>query len=122
MENKDIHLYFDFFISFLGGYRVRDILNDNADIYIVFKNDYSKVYVATVFTLENIKKIMNDNNEKGFWASDCFIVSDLSKKTIYQAIDEVLKDGSVDISAIFSKANGTYFEIVESNEIREDLL
>ncbi|RKR09206.1 hypothetical protein C8C83_0825 [Flavobacterium sp. 90] len=122
MENKRIHLNYNFFISFPGGYRIQDALNDNIDVYIVLKNDYSKVYIATIFTLENIKMIMKNNREKWFWASDFFIVKDLSRNTIYQSIDDVLKNESLNIDTMFSKANMTYFEIFESNKIREDLL
>lgn len=122
MENRKIHLDFSFFVLFPGGYRVRDIFNDNVDIYIVLKSNYSKVYTATIFTLENIKMILENNHEKWFWASDFLIVKDLSRNTIYQSLDEILRNESLNIDTMFTKANGTYLEIVESNKIREDLL
>ena len=117
-----IHLGFDFFISFPGGYRISNIMNDNADIYIVLKNNYSIVYSTTVFTLENIKMIMENNDERWFWSNNFFIVKDLSRETIYKSVDEILKDESLDIDTIFSKIKETFFNLVESKEIREDLL
>ncbi|MBE8726486.1 hypothetical protein [Flavobacterium hungaricum] len=122
MENNDFFLAFDFFVSFPGGYRIKDITNGNTDVYIVLKSDFSKVYIATVFTLENIKTILRNNNQKWFWAQDLLVVKDLSRETIYQSIDEIMRDESLDVNLIFSVANKTYLEIVGSDKIREDLL
>lgn len=118
MENKTIHLGFDFFILFPGGYRIRDIKNDNADINIVLKSNLSTFYCTTVFTLENIKTVMETNNEKWFWSDNFLIVKDLSRETIYQSIDEILKDESLNLDTVFIKVEDSYF----NNEIREDLL
>lgn len=122
MENRMIHLGYDFFILFPGGFRVRNIMNDNADIYIVLKNNYSIVYSTTVFTLENIKMIMENNDERWFWLDNFFIVKDLSRETIYKSVDEILKDESLDVDTIFIKIEETFFNLVGSDKIREDLL
>jgi hypothetical protein len=122
MENREIHLNYNFFILFPGGYRVRDVLNDNTDIYIVLKNNHSKVYFATLFTLDNVKFIMEVNDEKWFWSSNFLVVKNLLKNEIYKIIDEIVNSDSLDMENIFSKLDKTYSEIVETNEIRDDLL
>lgn len=72
-------------------HRVEDIFNDNIDIHIILSND--EVYVATLFTLNNIDMLMRRDEASYFWASDMIIVPDLSHLTIRKAIQESLDDG-----------------------------
>ncbi|RKO68336.1 hypothetical protein D7322_27750 [Sphingobacterium puteale] len=72
-------------------HRVEDIFNDNIDIHIILSND--DVYVATLFTLNNIGMLMRRDEASYFWASDMIIVPDLSHLTIRKAIQEALDDG-----------------------------
>lgn len=118
MNDKTTHLGFDFFILFPGGYRVRDIKNDNTDINVVLKSNYSFFYCTTVFTLENIRTIMENNNEKWFWSNNFLITKDLSRESIYQSVDEILKSELLEIDNVFIKVEETDFD----NEIREYLL
>lgn len=72
-------------------HRVEDIFNDNIDIHIIMSND--EVYVATLFTLQNIEMLMRRNDASYFWSSDMIIVPGLSHLTMRKAIQEALDDG-----------------------------
>ena len=87
-----MHVLKDFKIVFPSGYGDPAMFNDNIDINIVLKN--GEVYFATAFTLANIKHLMDTNNSSSFWAPDLFIVKDLSKSCLLEAIGEMINDGS----------------------------
>lgn len=102
-------------ILYVNGYRVKDILNDNLDVFVAFEN--GKVFVGTMYTLLNIRSIMRHNNEIYFWGSDMIILEDLDRLTIQKAIKEMIKDGYFE--SAFSEA-GTIAKIYEGKTF-EDL-
>lgn len=123
MENRDrdTYLKYDFLVLFPGEYRVRNLYNDNTDIYIVFKNDFSKVFVATLFTLENISQIMNNNKECFFWASDMLIVDNLSRETIYSSINRIFNTEYYNVEEVFTLV-GSYVDVFDCENILYELL
>ncbi|MFC7773186.1 hypothetical protein [Flavobacterium sp. GCM10027622] len=118
---RDTYLKYDFLVLFPGGYRVRDLYNDNTDVYIVFKNDFSTVFVTTLFTTENINQIMRNNKESFFWASDMLILDNLSRETIYMSIDKIIKTDHLSLNNLFCIA-GSYSEVFDCENIIYDLL
>lgn len=118
METNDLY---KFYVLFPGGYRINDIDNENLDAYVVFKNDFSKVYFISLFTLANIKQIMDVNKQSFFWSTNMLIIENLSKKMIYESINEIIKTDNLEFDHIFEFV-GSYIEIFESNSILEELL
>lgn len=88
-----------FKIMFPGPYQVRDIYNDNLDLNIVLEN--GEVYFGTLFTLENIKNLMESDRDVYFWSTDMLILKDLSYESIYIVIKKLLNDGI--LKQVFSK-------------------
>lgn len=101
-----------FKILFPSGYFIDNFENDNIDINVVFEDH--TVYVATAFTLVNIRLLMGTNNY--FWASDMFIVSDLRKETLKKAINEAIKNEYFEL--IFNKI-GDIQQVYECNNFDE---
>jgi hypothetical protein len=79
----------EFKIIFPTGYKILDINSDNIDINVVLPN--GEVYFGTLFTNTNIKYLMNQERQHYFWATDMIIIEDLSKETIYKAIEELIE-------------------------------
>lgn len=97
MENK-------FIIEPFRGFH--DVLDDNVDVFIELE-DGSR-YTATLFTIENLKTLMDNYKSSGeclhgsfFWASNMLIVDNLSIHTINSVINELLKTS--EFFVIFSK-------------------
>ncbi|WP_103905141.1 hypothetical protein [Sphingobacterium lactis] len=88
-----------FKIMFPVPYQVRDIYNDNVDINIVLEN--GEVYFGTLFTLQNIKDIMESDSGIYFWSTDMLILNDLSQESISNVIKKLLSDGI--LNQVFSK-------------------
>lgn len=76
-------------ISFLG--EVEDRFNDNLDIFVSLRN--GKTYSFTVFTVSNLVKLMNQNEEKSFVCPDFLIVRELSLDCILDGISTCLELG-----------------------------
>ncbi len=81
----------NFKIIFPTGHQVTDLQNDNLDINVVLPT--GEVYWGCLFTLANIKLLMEREAGHFFWAADMVIVQDLQKETIYKAIRELLEAG-----------------------------
>jgi len=81
----------DFKITFPAGYNEVNELDGNIDVYIILES--GDVFVATLFTLPNIQKLITQFNSASFWASDMVIVKDLSHTSIREAIQELIDDG-----------------------------
>lgn len=78
-------------ILFPTGHQVEDFANDNLDIHVVLST--GEVYVGTLFTIQNIKLLMERDSEPSyFWASDMVIVKDLHMDTIELAVLEIVKE------------------------------
>lgn len=77
-------------IVFPSGYQVSNLLDDNLDVNIVFQD--GRVFFATLFTLDNIQRLMKKESAVYFWATDMIIVKDLSEGTIDEAIKKMIKD------------------------------
>ncbi len=79
-------------IFYPTGFQVKDILNDNIDINIIFEN--GDTYFATLFTIKNVEYLMktatNEIEKKYFWATDMIIVKDLMEKTINETIEHII--------------------------------
>ena len=80
-------------------YQVRDIYNDNVDINIVLEN--GEVYFGTLFTMQNIKDLMESDSEIYFWSTDMLILRDLSQESISNVIKKLLSEGILNL--VFSK-------------------
>jgi len=79
-------------------------LNGNLDIEVIM-ND-GKRYSATLFTLENIKELMDGHSQSGennngtyLWCLDMVIIKDLSIYTICEVVKSIID--SRDLSSIF---------------------
>jgi len=75
--------------------------NDNVDIEVIF--DSGKRYVATFFTLDNIRSLMDKYKEtqecKGglyFWASDMVVVRKLSREIIHETVEDLILTGEIE--------------------------
>jgi hypothetical protein len=95
------------------GYEVRFIPDgvnphptaDNVDVEVVF--DSGEFYVATFFTLENIRGLMEKNRRTGeclgglyLWASDMIIVERLTLDAVSRTVADLLVSG--EFGAAFS--------------------
>jgi flagellar biosynthesis component FlhA len=80
----------NFKIIFPTGYNVTNPDNDNIDVNIVLEN--RKVFFATIFTLENIKQLLNQENENYFWATDMITAKNISKQEIKKIITEIVNE------------------------------
>lgn len=89
----------DFKIVFPVGYQVNYIYEDNLDINIILHNE--DVFFGTLFTINNIKSISDKSKESFFSSTAMLIVKDLSKKTIYKSISELLANGY--LGEVFTK-------------------
>ena len=84
---------FDFKIV---GEPIENPLDDNVDVFVRLSD--GKNYVATFFTIDNIRSLMERYSKTGecleghyFWASDMIIVSDLTQNSIAETIEDLLR-------------------------------
>jgi len=77
-----------------------DPIDDNVDVEI--KMDDGRVYSATFFTMENIKRLLQDYQTSGecangtyIWAADMIIVNRLTEKVIRESIDGLIKENEI---------------------------
>jgi hypothetical protein len=73
-------------------------LESNEDVIIISNG---KRYSATIFTIESIKKVMQNHKISGesnsgsyFYCSDILIVEDRSRQTIIKAIESIIDAGN----------------------------
>lgn len=78
---------------------VIDIYNDNIDVQVEING---KMYVATFFTISNIRQIMSTYKSSGeclngkyFWASDMIIVDNLEENEIRKVITHLVDNGEI---------------------------
>lgn len=83
----------NFKIIFPAGYNVTDPDNDNIDVNIVLEN--RKVFFATIFTLENVRYLLNEGQESYFWATDMIIAKNATKPEIKKVITEIVNEGHI---------------------------
>ena len=76
-----------------------DKFNDNIDVNIITEN--GDVYFATIFTVENIRYLMNKNDQRYFWADSMVVVDELDINSIYQIISEIVDDKLLNVSFDF---------------------
>ena len=117
----ETNYFYKFYVLFPGSYRINDIFNDNMDAYVVFKDDFSKVYFISLFTLENIKQIMDLNRHTFFWSTNMLIIENLSKEMIYKSINEIIETDILEFDHVFEFV-GSYLEIFKSDLILQELL
>jgi len=111
----------NFKISFHLGYdSIKDVNNDNEDINIIFES--GDIYSGSIITVENIKLLMEHNDYSYFWLPDIFIIKDLKKDTVRNAINSTIKDDTFEqifikignIEDIYGKIS--YSEILDMND------
>ena len=76
-------------------------LDENIDVEVEFAT--GEYYVATFFTLENIRILFEKNRRTGeclnglyFWASDMILVQRLTMDVIAQTVEDLLESGEFD--------------------------
>ncbi|MBS7256717.1 hypothetical protein [Flavobacterium branchiicola] len=80
-------------------YHVKNYYNDNLDVNVILEN--KEIFFATIFTLDNIKMLLELNKSNFFWADTMIIIKDLKKETIKEFVKEVIDDGNLE--SIFYK-------------------
>jgi hypothetical protein len=85
-------------IKIFGGEEPIDPASDNVDVEVILSN--GDRYVATFFTIENIRRIMERYVETGecangkyFWASDMIIVDELTEEAIEETVRDLMISG-----------------------------
>ena len=80
-------------------HEIEDVTNDNIDIVVTYEE---QEYTATVFTLNNIKTLMERFEQTGesgkglyFSCYDMLIVKDLKKSTIINTISNIINEGKI---------------------------
>ena len=73
----------------MSDYDEIDVLNDNVDIKIVLSSNL--VYSATLYTVFNVKELVENAFPKYFISDDMIIVKDLSSQSINKAIEDILE-------------------------------
>lgn len=105
-------------VKFPGGYEVEDVRNDNIDTHIIVET--GEVFFATLFTLENVKILIEIHNPPVFfWATDMLIVASLEKKIIKTTIDAIFDEGIFEV--VFDKI-GNIGSIYGGNETFKSLI
>lgn len=113
-----------FKITFPTGHSCTNVINDNIDINIVFSN--GEVYFGTLITPINILYLMDKNNMMFLSMPEMFIIKNLEKETINNAISNAIKDTS--FSPPFVKignihdiyGNLSYDELIDLNDSSGD--
>ncbi len=82
-----------------AGYNIENFKDDNIDINVIFEN--GEIFFATLFQVDNIKKLMSQNEESYFFSDSMLILKDLKKETIKKSIEELIADSY--FNNIFSK-------------------
>ena len=82
--------------------------NDNCDVIVTLNNN--EKWMATFFTIENLKSIMKSYKKSGeclfgsyFWASEMIIIEEISKAKIEKAILDLIKNK--EFKSIFKRVN-----------------
>ena len=83
-----------FKVKFPTGYTIDDVSDNNIDINVYTPN--GNIFFGTLFTLNNISKLMNKDGTIYFWSDSMVIIKDLEKKTIKESIIKILEDGYLD--------------------------
>ena len=90
----------DFEVEFI--HTIDNTDNDNEDLIISYKGQR---YSATVFTLENIKSIIDRYEVSGecanglyFYCPDLIIVKNLKRATILDTISSIISEGEIDLA------------------------
>jgi hypothetical protein len=90
----------NFTIHSIQGTDPIDPHTDNLDLEVTLED--GDRYVATLFTLANIRRIMDQyrdtgecNNGQYFWASDMVIVHELTEEIIKSTVEDLLATGEL---------------------------
>lgn len=77
-----------------------DVLNDNVDVEIKLNN--GRKFIATFFTIENIKSLLHHYQKTGecanglyIWATDMIIVDRLTEDVIRKSIVDLINNGEI---------------------------
>ena len=80
-------------IQYPGDYQPTDVTDDNIDVRIHFSN--GDVFWGTLFTLENVKRLLSNGECDFFWATNMVIVKRLDRESIEKVINELVASGTV---------------------------
>ncbi|MCS3869427.1 flagellar biosynthesis component FlhA [Chryseobacterium ginsenosidimutans] len=84
----------NFKIIFPTGYNIVNPNNDNIDVNIVLEN--KKVFFATIFTLENIKHLLDEGHESYFFVTNMIIAKNITKPEIKKVITEIVSEECIE--------------------------
>lgn len=94
--NRDVMLSTSYRITLFDP--IDDVDDDNSDVFVYF--DSGERYVATFFTVKNIKKIMDKDQRTGenlngtyFWSSEMIIVSRIDQDTVARTVKDLIETG-----------------------------
>ena len=93
-RNKNRVKKMDYKVRFPTGWTTTDSFNDNIDINVVLEN--GEVYWGTLFTMQNIKYLMEKEGNSFFWSIYMVIVSELNPKSIHDLINSIVDGGVID--------------------------
>ena len=114
----------DYKIIFSTEWPRANILNDNVDINVVMEN--GTIYWGTLFTIQNIKHLMEKEKQSFFWSVDMVIVKELSSKDINEVVYSIVDSGIIEqifsnIGNIEQQFPGVVFEDIVHMGMGHDL-
>ena len=96
----------DYKILVIEGVEELDPLDDNVDVEVHF--DDGRVYSATLFTLNNLHSLFNNDESTGdcgggsyLWAVQMVIVRSLTPDAIAEAVAALIADGKLEQAFVF---------------------
>lgn len=83
-----------------------NVKDGNTDVFVRF--DDGQEWVATFFTYTNIASLSAKNQRTGeclsgkyFWASDMFLINEISRERIEEVVRHLLEENETDFASIF---------------------
>lgn len=107
----------DFKIVLMSNYEEVDVLNDNIDVKIVLSSGL--VYAATLFTISNITRLIENASPEYFISEDMIIVKDLSYTSMNRVIKDIVeRDLMPSCMSLIGTINQIFTKTTDFNDIK----
>lgn len=97
--------------DFIGSANAEDVWNDNSDVLVRFED--GREYVATFFTVENLRQLMQKFRESGenscglyVWSTHMIVVERLTPEDVERVVEDLLENGEFEAAFSISPEPG----------------